>query len=129
MRDYYKKMSKVSVTKQSIASAIRYMGQTVDTSDTFRSYADKIKKITTADLGSKTITENGTYSPTSSDKVDAWSTVTVNVPIIDLKDGGYYKLKGITPGWNTSNMETGPEFYNHVTAYIYNHNNSAKDLL
>lgn len=52
------KLSYLEETKQEIADAIVEKGQTVQDSDTFRSYADKIKEISGGGGGSSIATEN-----------------------------------------------------------------------
>lgn len=75
------KLAYLSDTKTAIKNAIVAQGQTVADSDTFRSYADKIRAIETAAdpvLTNLNVTENGNYTPSAG--VDGFSSVSVNVP-------------------------------------------------
>ena len=64
--------------KSDIKTAIINKGVSVADTDSFTTYADKIESIETGgELGSITITENGTYTP--SEGVDGYNEVNVNV--------------------------------------------------
>ena len=71
-----KKLNYLDETKQLIRDAIEEMGQTVTDTDTFRSYAEKIRAAKPV-LQDKTITENGTY--TADEGFDGLGEVTVDV--------------------------------------------------
>lgn len=73
------KLTTLIGTKTEIKNAIIEKGQTVNDKDTFRSYADKIRNITTSgNMGTLDVSENGTYNA-SSDGYDGYTSVTVNV--------------------------------------------------
>lgn len=75
-----KKLNYLDETKGLIREAIEAKGQSVADSDTFRSYADKIRAIETASdpvLENLNVTENGNYTPP--DGVDGFGSVSVNV--------------------------------------------------
>lgn len=72
------KINYLKQTKQYIKEAIISKGQSVSSSDTFRSYASKIENITTeSDLESKIIRQNGHYYPTGG--YDGFSDVDVGI--------------------------------------------------
>lgn len=71
-----KKLDYLDETKQLIREAIEEMGQPVTDTDTFRSYAEKIRASKPV-LQDKTITENGTY--TADEGFDGLGEVTVEV--------------------------------------------------
>lgn len=73
------KLEYLEGTKTDIKNAIIEKGQSVSSSDTFRSYGDKIRAIT-PNLSTKAITANGTYKASDEQK-DGYSEVSVNVPI------------------------------------------------
>lgn len=64
----------------SIANAIRTKGGTSALLEFPTEFVSAIGDIETATLGTKTVTANGTYNA-SSDNVDGYSQVTVNVPV------------------------------------------------
>lgn len=73
------KLTYLAETKTEIGNAIVEKGQSISSSDTFRSYADKIRAISSSySSGTKSITKNGTYDA-SDDGYDGYSSVTVNV--------------------------------------------------
>ena len=73
------KLQYLNATKEAIAAALVEKGQTVSSSDTFRSYAEKVRNISTQPvLIEKTIVSNGTYNA-SDDDADGYSSVTVNI--------------------------------------------------
>lgn len=76
--------------KADIASAIVSLGGSVNKSDTFASYADKIRNLDpkkNLDLGTLNITSNGSYSA-SAEGMDGFSSVTVNVTDSGSGSGG-----------------------------------------
>lgn len=78
------KLDYLAATKAAIKSAIIEKGQTVEDSDTFRSYAEKIAAISTGgEIERLDVTENGTYSESGV----SYSPVVVNVqPDLDTLD-------------------------------------------
>lgn len=77
------KLTYLADTKSEIADAIEEKGQSVSDSDTFRSYADKIRAIQTGVVEELTVTANGTYT---ADPGKGYSPVNVNVGGIDVTD-------------------------------------------
>lgn len=72
------KLNYLNQTKQLIRSFLVSQGVQVGINDTFRSYVSKLNQ-TLKRLGSKSITSNGTFYPTS-DNLDGFDEVVVNVP-------------------------------------------------
>ena len=75
------KLAYLAETKAAIKNAIVEKGQTVKDTDTFRSYADKIRA-SQPKLDNLEVTENGEYIPPA--EVDGYSKVNVAVPIPTL---------------------------------------------
>lgn len=75
------KLTYLNNTKSAIKDALIAKGQQVSASDTFRSYAEKVRNISGGGgtIVSKSITQNGTYYA-SSDHADGYNPVTVSVP-------------------------------------------------
>lgn len=104
------KLDYLKDTKSQIKEALIAKHATVSDTDTFRSYADKIKTIpqVNATLIKKTITENGTYIATSEKdvtKCDGYSSVTVNVKgkLVEktiTKNGTYYPKDDKATGYS-----------------------------
>ena len=80
MADY--KVTDTQLT--SIANAIRTKGGTSAQLEFPTEFVDAIDNISTATLGTKTVTANGTYNA-SSDSLDGYSQVTVNIPSYDAE--------------------------------------------
>lgn len=97
------KLVYLNETKSKIKQAIIDKGQSVADTDTFRSYPEKIKAITSP-LTTKDITENGDYSPDTG--YDGFSSVNVNVPGADLiskevtANGNYYASDDDVDGYS-----------------------------
>lgn len=94
------KLARVIETKEALKSALKTRGQTVNDSDTFKSYANKVLNLAEAGSikpsGTKTITSNGTHDVTS------YASAVVNVPT------------GITPTGTKTITENGTH---DVTSY------------
>lgn len=63
--------------KADIAKAIKYKGGSVNDSDSFASYADKIRDLQKRDLEDREFTSNGTF--TCGPSYDGFGTITINV--------------------------------------------------
>jgi hypothetical protein len=91
--------------KDAITTAITNKGGTVASGDGFEEFYTDISTIPTATLGTKSITDNGTYNA-SSDGVDGYSSVSVNVPVLNTapqKDVNFYDYDGSIVYSYTSN--------------------------
>ncbi len=78
--DISSKLTKILEIKKDIANAIINKGGTVTNSDSFESYADKIRGLTLkGELKTLNADENKTYYADNEDGVTGWSKVVVNV--------------------------------------------------
>lgn len=78
------KLTYLANVKQTIKNAIINKGQTIEDTDTFASYADKINDISTTpnlQAKSQTITSNGSTSITADSDYDGLSKVTVTTNV------------------------------------------------
>lgn len=87
-------ITRLQNAKSDIKASIENKGVTVG-DGTIDTYASKINEISTSSavLGTKTITENGTYKA-SDDNLDGYSSVDVNVGGLEINDGSYLFYNG-----------------------------------
>lgn len=104
-------------TKQEIANAINEVGESqgvsVTSADTFRSYADKIRSLGTAEVGKISVRttplydgELGSYQKFEAPEgkvwkevyvhIDAWSAVTQDVDPLIISENGYYDINDVS---------------------------------
>lgn len=104
-------------TKQEIADAINEVGESqgvsITSADTFRSYADKIRSLGTAEIGKISVRttplydgEIGTYQKFEAPEgkvwkevyvhIDAWSAVTQDVDPLIISENGYYDINDMS---------------------------------
>lgn len=104
-------------TKQEIADAINEVGESqgvsVTSADTFRSYADKIRSLGTAEIGKISVrttplydAELGSYQKFEAPEgkvwkeiyvhIDAWSAVTQDVDPLIISENGYYDINDVS---------------------------------
>ncbi len=84
MGELRRKLAYLKETKNAIKDALASAGQEVKETDTFRSYADKIRASRPV-LENLEVTENGEYTPPAG--VDGFNGVNVNVPLITELEG------------------------------------------